>query len=142
MKKIFRIALAIALTAELVGCQYQRPDQDNFLVDARTIGGMGLARELSSHMNAKLTTGVYSPPNSDSAQMFRLDGEDFMLVVTPVADDRCDPKKFRDTFTEKEFRLDLVYKSEDSESKKEIKHRLLGIIEKLPVRVQQFKECS
>lgn len=125
-----------------MACSLQRADQDNFLVDASNIGGVALARELSTGLKTKLSTTAFALPDSDKAEIFRLDGQDFMLILTPLPDDRCNPMaSHHSTYKEQKFRLDLVYESSSPTANAKVKERLLGLATKLRIPMMKFTEC-
>jgi hypothetical protein len=142
MKMVFRLFTALSTIGGLMACSLQRANQDNFLVDASNIGGAALARELSTGLKTSLSTTERALPDSDRAKIFWLDGQDFMLVLTPLPDDRCNPKaSFHSTYKEQMFRLDLVYESSSPTASEKVKESLLGLAAKLRIPIMKFTEC-
>jgi hypothetical protein len=133
---------ALLTIGSLMACSVRRPEQENFLVDASRIGGASLAHELSLGLGATLTQAELSLPNSDKAQIFRLDGNGFMLILTPLPDDRCNPNaSFQSTYNEKKYRADLVFESSSKDQRNTSRKKLLAIGHELKVPISKFEEC-
>ena len=142
MKKALKFLVILSAIKCLAGCSLTRPDQDNYLVDASGIGGAALARELSSSLGASLDTTKIALPDSDPAEDYSLDGRGFILGVSPVPDDRCNPNaSYRSTYKEQRFRVDLVYTASSPAKREVAKRRLLATLKKLRVPVEKFSEC-
>lgn len=126
----------------LLGCTMNRPEQDNYLVDAKGIGGEVLARELASRLKAEISTTTLTLPDSDRAEMFRLDGQGFSLILMPLPDDRCNTKaSFHSTYNDQQLRIDLIYNSLSAEDRAELKRALQAVADKLHAHMQPFEEC-
>lgn len=126
----------------LLGCNVSRPDQDNFLVDAKGIGGEVLAREFASDLKASLTTTTLSLPDSDQTKVFRLDGQDFTVILMPLPDDRCNPEaSFHSTYHDQQFRIDLIYGGSPAGLREELKRKLESVAARLHTNIEKFEEC-
>lgn len=127
----------------LSACRLGSPPQDNFLVDASGMGGATLAQNLSAALNAHLTSADINLPDSDKAQIFRLDGPGYMVILTPLPDDRCNPQaSFQSTYKEQSFGADLVYESTSRQIREVAKQRFINAVKKLNVPISEFRECK
>jgi hypothetical protein len=142
MKRALSLLAILTVTQALFGCGLQRPDQDNFVVDASGIGGAALARELSSKMETSLKTTKITLPDSDNAEVYWLDGRGFSLTLMPVSDDRCNPNARYLRYKRQQFRVDLVYTNASLSVKETAKRNFLGVVRNLRVPIEKFEECA
>jgi hypothetical protein len=133
---------AFICLALLGGCRLQRPDQDNFLVDASRVGGSALARSLSTSLHADLEAQEVNLPRADKSTLYRLEGSDFALIVNPLPDDRCNVNASNhSTFYQKQYRLDLVYRTTSREVRMTIRRNLMNSVARLNLPIEEFKGC-
>jgi len=137
--KVFGCLLVGFLTA----CTLRSIPQENFLIDANAIGGAALANGLSTTLNAHLSFTNSKLPDSDEARIFRLDGQNYFLILTPLPDDRCNPQaNSHSTYKENQFRADLVYESESKQQRSIAKQNVIKAFRKLNVPISKFQECE
>jgi hypothetical protein len=74
--------------------------------------------------------------------MFRLDEATATLIISPEADDRCNPNAPRhSTFNDGEYRIDLVYRSASERVRNSARHKLMQAAHDQGLTVTSFKEC-
>jgi hypothetical protein len=141
MKSVLSSLIIMFGVQAFVGCAVERPEQDNFLVDASGIGGEALARELSSNLETDLNTTQLDLPGSNKAEVYWLNGHGFKVVLMPLADDRCNPNSYRSTYKGQQFAADLVYTNSSTKSKDAVKRRFLSVLRQLDIPIEKFSEC-
>jgi hypothetical protein len=107
------------LIMALGGCAFSaggRPDQGNFTVRA-----------------SKLQV----------ERLVRADGSTATVILTQMADDRCDPNApLHSTFNNGEYRIDLVYRSKSHGDRTSAKNALIRAAHDERLRITDFKECQ
>ena len=142
MKTILKLLVASLILQSLLGCHLDRPDQDNFLLDGSGIGGAALARKLSSNLALSVDTTRLSLPDSDTAEVYWLDGRGFNLTLTPLPDDRCNANASEHiTYEEQQFRVDLVYTASSPTVREAAKRKLLQVLRDAQIPVKEFVQC-
>ena len=137
--------LAPLLVALLGSCSFaiSRPDQDNYEVDAASVGGSALAQGLADRLNLRVKTTELAFPRSDRAEMYELIGEGFTIDLVPLPDNRCDTKaSLQSTYKDQRFRADLVFTDRSSAAKESTRHALLSHVQNMHLPITEFEECS
>lgn len=126
----------------LNSCSQSSTPQDNFLIDARTTGAEMVAAQLSRALHATMTSDNVATPGSPPVKMFRLDGSGFVVILAPLPDDRCTVRAHRQpTYSNGQYRIDLVYKRSSIEFRENTKKSLWGAVRDLGVPIRVFSRC-
>jgi hypothetical protein len=142
MSKTRAVAIAVAaMTASLESCHVTTPAQDNFFVDTRPAGPSRLARQLSKDLHTTSQSWVVTPPGTEPAQQYQLDGRGFTIMLVPLPDTRCVSTGGRDTYNNKNYRIDLVYTSLSPPMRDSAKSQLFASIRRSGLRIEPFRKC-
>ena len=133
---------AVSILVLIAGCNFSRPDQDNFTIHAPGDRAEQMVKKLSRDLDASVEIQDLNGLGNEPTRMFWLDGRKVDLVITPVPDDRCDTNApFSSTFTQGEFRIDLVYGTASDAARNSARRALIHAAQSEDLKITAFKEC-
>lgn len=128
----------------LSGCDLSRPDQDNYILDAKGGGGVrGFVKVLSADFSASPNEGFVSVSKTGSTSLFTLHAHDVLIAVDPLADDRCNPNApTQATYDSQQYMVDLVYRTKSQSLRDAAKRKLIAAAAKAGTPLSKFTECQ
>lgn len=145
-----RSLAAFALVAVLFGCRVTRPPQDNFTLHTDRVGAGPFVTSLSTKLGTTATSRLAEVPGGDSMQMFELQGNGIVVLISSMPNDRCNPNAPKHTtFRGDEFRVDMVYgtlsifgeRHASAEQRQSARKMLMQTAEELDQKLVPFEEC-
>jgi len=141
MKRSFLLLLMSAIS--LSGCQMERPDQDNFEIDASRGGIEPFVAALSKNLSARAVKTKLQAPDADPGWMFTVTGDGFTIIIQSMGDHRCIPQPHpHTTYRESKYYIDLVYRTDSMPEHDSIKNKLLRSAEETNQPIKKFAECK
>lgn len=136
--------LPFVVPALLSGCDLTRPDQDNYILDAKGGGGVrGFVKVLSADFSASPNEGFVSMSKAGPTSLFTLHAHDVLIAVDPLADDRCNPNApTQATYDSQQYIVDLVYRTKSQSLRDAAKRKLIAAAAKAGTPLSKFTECQ
>jgi len=137
-----KIGAVLSAFSLMASCHLERPDQDNFVLDAKNGGITPFIKAASKNFDTSASQTPINITGSDRTVMFTLEAEGILIVIDPIPDDRCNPHaSTHATYNDGQYRIDLVYKTSSRFIRSAAKQQLLTSAAQVKQPLTTFTEC-
>lgn len=140
-----KFLIAMSCAVALRGCDLtvERADQENFTFDGRRAGIESFIQTTAAAFNAPVERTSLNIPNADPTEAFDIHARGVIVSAQPMGDDRCIPRQRGHlTFNQRQYRIDLVYRTSSHRLRELAKRKLLDAAARTGQPLQFFEECD
>lgn len=143
MNRFIGLPKLLALTTMVSSCSLHHPDQDNYLIHSSAAATDRLLTTIERGFQSRRENVRMEMPGSEVQTIYRVEGQNAHVILTPIPDDRCNPNAPGvATFKEGLARVDLVFRSQSSAVRDSSRNRLEGAFKASGINYEKFRDCS